>query len=409
MSTGPLRDPLGYNSTGADNEVIVCVLSDLPEPVAGVITLLAATEYRICGIIDLGTDRLVASLNTIIDGAGPAISGFQTNNAAALLTATASLQCDDVSFMNAGGPCLDLQAVGGLITLFDVFFMDSVSCGTISNCERAFLDFITIEGCADGLTFDGTIRDVFIESLFCEANTGTFTAVTLPATFTSSLVDVAVGFIETDAGQTGFDVDNAATIQSLDISDVDVLTPANALGTFSAPVYATLKAQPRVRCINNPGRADSVARGGIAITGNTTEDTVITTQSVFVPVGEGNGSHPVYVQDANSERVSLQGATAALGVLRYDGLEIDNAVVSVSMSVEPAAGGAIEFAARLTLDGVLVPNSVFTSTSNTGGQPGSLSFTLSLEITNLEELQIEVANDSSTADLTVRSVRLAMF
>ncbi len=408
MGTEPLRGPLGYIPTGADNEVIVCRLSQLPEPVAGVITLLPATEYRICGIIDLGTSRLVAGLNTIIDGAGPTISGFRTNSVAALLTSTQQIQCDDVSFCNTGGPVFDLQGPAGHITLFDIDISNSVSCGTISNCERAFLDFITIEGCADGFTFDGTIRDIYIEQLFCEENTGTFTAVTLPATLTSIIFDVEIGFIETDAGQTAFVIDNNATIQSIDISNVDVLTPADALGTFSSPIYATLKGQPRARLLNNPGRPDSVVRGGIAFTGNTNEETVISVQSTFVAIGEGNATHPLFVADASSERTSLQNAAAEDQTIRYDGLEIYNAIVSVSLSVEPAAGGAIEFAARLTLDGTPIANSDFTSTSNTGGQPGSLSFNIPLEVVNLEELQIEVANDSSTADLIVRSARLTL-
>jgi hypothetical protein len=385
-----VRSSVGYIDVAVpENEAVVCRLSDLPEPVSGVITLPPSTLWRFCGPVDIGPNRLVLSLNSTLRGGASTTDSITSSSGADLITSAVGCAVHDLTLTCPGGNIFNIDGAGAFFQLFSGAFIQN------------------------GVTFDGTIASV-VMSLFSFALLPSANAdrcCVLPATLTASAVELDLGGIIVDgAAQVGLSVAGGATLDKLTLTRTRFTTLNGAAETD--PAYTSLKTEPRISCFDNPLLPNSAVRGGIAFTGNAGGVvTDIVTVDVFVPIGNGNpGTHPVYVVDANSERTSLQGVTAPTQELRYTGKETFHGEVTISLSIETPsrATGAI-FSARLLLNGSPVANSEFQSI--TGGRTnaaGSLSYSVPLELNEDDDLQVEIANNDDNSDLIVVACRLSL-
>ena len=116
----------------ASSEVVVRTVADFPAAVGGVITLAASTRYLLDGHIDLGSDRIVLSANTIIHGLDTELASITSTTTGNLFTATASFHFDN--------------------------FKATATSGTIFSCtgsatESAWINNFTISSCSTVGTF----------------------------------------------------------------------------------------------------------------------------------------------------------------------------------------------------------------------------------------------------------------
>ena len=77
-------------------QTIIAQKADLPLPVAGVITLDAATDYHFVDSVDLGTDVISLIDGSSISGSSGLVT-IQTASATALLTTSEALGIDAIS------------------------------------------------------------------------------------------------------------------------------------------------------------------------------------------------------------------------------------------------------------------------------------------------------------------------
>jgi hypothetical protein len=410
-----VRSSVGYIDVAVpENEAVVCRLSDLPEPVSGVITLPPSTLWRFCGPVDIGPNRLVLSLNSTLRGGASTTDSITSSSGADLITSAVGCAVHDLTLTCPGGNIFNIDGAGVRNSVCTgVTCANASAIGTFANLNAAFFQLFSGAFIQNGVTFDGTIASV-VMSLFSFALLPSANAdrcCVLPATLTASAVELDLGGIIVDgAAQVGLSVAGGATLDKLTLTRTRFTTLNGAAETD--PAYTSLKTEPRISCFDNPLLPNSAVRGGVAFTGNAGGVvTDIVTVDVFVPIGNGNpGTHPVYVLDANSERTSLQGVTAPTQELRYTGKETFHGEVTISLSIETPsrAAGAI-FSARLLLNGSPVANSEFQSI--TGGRTnaaGSLSYSVPLELNEDDDLQVEIANNDDNSDLIVVACRLSL-
>jgi hypothetical protein len=112
---------------GGPDPVEVRTLSDLPAPVAAVITLPDNTKYLIVGQVDMGANRIVMGQHCSIYGLGPNI-GFAPasqlifNNTVAAITMDTgdTFSClENLSVRNDAGPCLAWGGTGGYVRIYN--------------------------------------------------------------------------------------------------------------------------------------------------------------------------------------------------------------------------------------------------------------------------------------------------
>jgi hypothetical protein len=133
---------------------------------------------------------------------------------------------------------------------------------------------------------------------------------------------------------------------------------------------------------------------------------VIATSGVFEPIGEGNASHPLSALSTESERFSLQGASAATQVLRYDGQLDESFILTYSVTAVRVGGGTDEILTRVTLGGTLVEGSE--GSAESASASSSITRSTIVSMSPGDELQVEIANGTDTSNFIVQSMRLTV-
>jgi len=145
-------------------------LEDLPNAVAGVITLEDEKTYIFLGTIDLGGNRIVAALNTIIKGTSSETSNLLSTGLAdgvALFTSVKTIIFQDISIVDVH-TVFDLQSNGGVNVIdWRAFNIEnSPNIGLIDGYDNFIITDSAFLNCA-GLVFDGTLGTIgFAGSIF---------------------------------------------------------------------------------------------------------------------------------------------------------------------------------------------------------------------------------------------------
>lgn len=146
-------------SGGATTQIIVNSLGDLPNAVAGVITLAPSTQYFIAAQIDLGTSVIKYSLNSDLCGFSSSLSGITTASTTALLTATnTSLRVENLLLNNSLGDVFDFTSDSASV-IFQILSIAStsfVNVGTFNTISSGVVSLSSFAGGANGMSFTGT-------------------------------------------------------------------------------------------------------------------------------------------------------------------------------------------------------------------------------------------------------------
>lgn len=261
-----------------DKYVLVKIPGDFPAPSAGVITLAAGVTYEINGTVDLGTDRIVATGAGCIRSACTQENKLLTTNASALITSTDGLEMDELTLENDIGPIFDVSGGGtGSFVITRITLNGSTRVGDVDNCAVISVRRCVVQGCADGFSLDLASSFVLFNGILSNANTGTFTFLTIPATASFiglSYSDMAIDSLVT---QTALDINSGATITERGLVSSSAFTGA---GTALAGIT---KADIQWQFRSNTGILDSKIIGEIIISANALVTTIVTID-VFVSI-----------------------------------------------------------------------------------------------------------------------------
>ena len=137
-------------------------LSDLPAAVAGVITLVDGTAYKLLAIIDQGAAKVMVGIDTELIGVGANISGFIGNSSDCLIEAsnpsTGTINMRDILVRNDGSGDGMLQALSptGIIRMNTCLFDSDIN---ITGGNAVFTDcsvrHVHIDTTSLNVTFNG--------------------------------------------------------------------------------------------------------------------------------------------------------------------------------------------------------------------------------------------------------------
>lgn len=189
------------------NRVLVKSKTDLPLPVAGVITLSLDTDYDINGFIDLGSDYLKLNGDNTVYGINPKLDILLTNNPTGLFYGRdAGLIAKNFTPVNTGGGIFDMECTAGneatkSIFISNCFLANSLSLGRVKdflitsfekNAFRSMADGVVLEGTSNkGLRLTGNVFEETSQGTVVDLGTSVFDAISIDHNF----IDASVGLV----------------------------------------------------------------------------------------------------------------------------------------------------------------------------------------------------------------------
>lgn len=383
-------------SSSIANRQVVTSTSDLPAPTAGVRTLLANTEYIIYGNINLGTDILALSDNTIIRGGkSQDLDGFTTNNASGLIglaSATDEARVERIFLTNTGGPAYEISNAGlqGAIRSEDVW---QVGCSGPAILEgmavfSSFRGSIIGDG---GYAFDGNMGSIVLENEGSQANPTGFIYASFAATCAANLIILRNIILSLpDPTSIGFDIDS-----SLLAGGRGVVNSCIFFGTGTPRAGTVDETTSGWSWRNNTALSDSrVSTFGVFDSGTPTT-IAITTPGVYEDVAV------TYTTSSISRMTDL-----GSGVYRYDGPDPVEVTIYGSVSVESATGGSKLVGLGISINGA---SPVATQRAfSVGSNPNQQAVAFRIQLTTNDTVRLAIANLTDTVDLDIYSAELTL-
>jgi len=373
-------------STARDNYVRVRSAADFPAPVAGVITLVAGVEYEINGTITLtnsinlngctikGEDS--ANDKLVYTGGGSMFTGNKTGNLR-FLTITAS----SGSVFN-----IDALATAQNLVVQNCFFVGCSSIGTIAGVGgTVFFATVAYFVNTNGITFQNDNNVVLNNTLWDASNSniyerfvGTFNVIQL----------------------LGGDrlVSSANTATALDISGITSVNAASAkvimfvgTGTY---VNGTFTNSWEVEANGLSTQKDDVAGGNMYMT------TPVATTFAAI-------NTPVKVLGTTTSAGLFRMTSPASNRLTYNGSKTRSFFVSGSMSVtQPSSSKFFSF--YIAKNGVIIPESRQDMKIVNSSDQVSLTLSCRAVLAPGDYIEVWVANQTATTDITVQTMNLSI-
>lgn len=367
----------------------VSSLSDLPTPVAGVITLTEGA-YFFTDTVDLAGNRLLMSGPVTLLGSSSETAGIKSTGlvGTALITTTYSMPVRNISLTAPSGATV-ISAVAGsssyALDWFGVNFLDSPSIGTISGYSNCiFTDGAFINSA--GLTFDSSVGTGAFGNYLFQASAGT--VITLPASLTVSrrFRIVYSSFVITGTA-TGINASTSATIPA----DSYILEQVNFSGggTYTTGVpYTDTKAR-FVRC---KGISNSATLGYATMINNAT------------PTVIGGASTPTKALGTFTLESISQRFTLASNNLVCGSTVVENYEISVNASLTTTANNVV--AIYVAKNNATEANSVSLATATAGGKAENMSTHTILQLTTGDVVDVWVENQTAANNITVVNCQL---
>lgn len=369
-----------------DNYVLVKSTADLPAPVAGVITLVSGTEYEINGSItlsssinlngctlkgdDSGNDKLIYT------GSGALFTGNKTGNIR-YLTLTA-----------ASGSVFNIDALGTPQNMLvqNCFFLGSSSVGTIAGVGgTVFFATDAYFSNTNGITFQNDNNVVMNNTLWDASNSNIYER--FVGTF--NVIQLLGGDRLTTS---------ANSAKALDISGITSINAGSAkvimfvgTGTY---VVGTFTNAWEVEATGLNTQKDGVAGGNMYVSVPTATTFAATNTPVKV-LGTTTSTNLYRVTSPTNNR------------LTYSGSKTRSFNVSCSMSItQPSSNRYFSF--YIAKNGVVIPESrqdvkVVNSTDQV-----SLTLGCRALMAPGDYIEVWVANQTATSDVTVQTLNLSI-
>jgi hypothetical protein len=382
-----------YSNFFSAQQIDVYELSDLPAAAGGIITLAADTNYFIKNSINFGTDRIVMSSRSSIDGAGrlAIVLTYTGTGDFITLTNASGGKIEGITIICSTGRFFNFSDNGdNLLVIEDVtvtcdkvgIFNSTGANGSVMRVSNA-----TITATTSGMTFTGAWNRTLFLTIGFNLSAGSVFDLGV-ATFKSFYTDlIGMGL---SAGATF--LTGAAGSANITASGVGVIrsTRDDGVGTMLSGI--TPDDDRWDFYINNRIR-DTRSDGLLSMQANAT-NTVITTQSVYVKVA---GTWTV------QPGAKFTGTTG--GRLTYIGLKGVRHPIDISLSVEPVSGTNKTISVRVAKNGATIADSKRTIRTDSGS-PINISCPWQLTLTTNDYIEVFIANDTGTTDLLVTNATL---
>jgi hypothetical protein len=385
--------PLSTSALSSGNLVFVNQKSDFPTAVSGVITLLANVTYFITTTIDLLGDRLVCGENTtLIGGSSENCRIKSTGLVSALITSNYSLPIRNLTLEAALVLDLDGDGVTTALDWFGVNFTDCAVIGTIKD----YSNFV-MSDCAflnsGGLTFNGTIGTVSINSSLIDCNAST-TAIILPSTLsiTRRFRVTYTSFIVL-SGETGISVDAGVTWLADERYILDTVNFSGG-GTYTSGIGVSSNKALFINCV---GISNSAVNGQIYMQDNATATTVGVKNTFYKVAGTTTASidNSKYLMPSNNR-------------LTNDATVTRKYLIQCVLSFTGTANDVYQFAFYDSKLGTIRTPSKTKSTSNNNGRNENVSFACVVSHVAGDYLEIHGTNNSGARNCTVTDMNFVI-
>jgi hypothetical protein len=401
----------------------------LPAPVGGVITLLPDTYYVICGLVNIGPNRIEVPPSSVLAGKDPLVDSltadplpiralvtFQLGGTIRDLSLVWPVRDSAIVFGSALGPPASRCVVWNLSisgARDGIALVGNIAAATISRISCQGLDTAILQ---PPVEVSAAIRALYISEIASIGNPATSRQVRLQGRG-ESLACSALVFFD-GAGSVGIDISGPwDTLQFWGCAYFASGTPSQIIDASTGAIETTGTAT-QSEAAAMVGYTNSTTRGSISVFQPGGGVPTVTPVGSYVPVGNGAPAHPLYALGSSSVRfalISLGGAPGAdAQVLEYGGRPY---IGSVTLSLSVAlAGGFITtpraIGARLLLNGVVIPDATWEggfAPGAIGVTAGSLSFTTGITLDAGDQLQIEIANlGAAPGDLIVTGAEVSV-
>lgn len=375
---------------------VVTQKSDLPDPIAGVITLEANTGYMVMGSVDLGTDVVKAVLSSSITGRSATTDKLITASASPLLTidfGTGIFETRNITLRNTVGPAFlyDGQGQNAAIPMF-------AHCAFYSSQPSIVRDVINLlmlecwfANSPHGIAFeDNALIFVCIMSMF-----GPFT----------------------DANAIGIDIRNGCTFKHCNIVSTGILANGTQIGIrqdagasmvdgrlglnefegTGTYISGFTKATPEWRFHENSNLLNSRVALGAGYSASTPGTN-------FTNPGQGSFAIvPATLTVGVIERFTQ----TSPGVFRYDGKERVEVMVNSILQVE-AQGPTVEVAFGIAVNGTILSAATITTQAPSGQGGGTANVSRVITIDPTDTVEFQLANNSSGVDVNVLAHQVSM-
>lgn len=383
---------VGGGGISSGDLIFVSSLSDLPTPVADVITLADNVTYFFTTTVDLLGDRLVCGVNTTLIGGSSENCRIKSTGltGTALITSVYSLPMRNITIEAAIALNLDGDGTTTALDWFGVNFTDCAVVGTIKDytnfimADSAFLN-------SGGLTFDGTIGTVGFSQCLFDVN-GTNTAFILPSTLTiSRRFRVIYSSFVVTSGQTGIDVNASATIPT----EAYILDTVNFAGggTYLTGLDHTSNDSLFINCTNITNTA---VNGQLYMQGNVTATTISNTTNFFKVAGTTTAS-------ADNSKFSHSNNR-----LTCDAVISRKYLIMCSLATTSGASHILEFGFYDSQLATVRTPSRTKVTANAGGRAESVTFMCVVTMKAADYLEIWCRNSTSSQNITVEQLNFTI-
>lgn len=383
---------VGGGGISSGDLIFVSSLSDLPTPVADVITLADNVTYFFTTTVDLLGDRLVCGVNTTLIGGSSENCRIKSTGltGTALITSVYSLPMRNITIEAAIALNLDGDGTTTALDWFGVNFTDCAVVGTIKDytnfimADSAFLN-------SGGLTFDGTIGTVGFSQCLFDVN-GTNTAFILPSTLTiSRRFRVIYSSFVVTSGQTGIDVNASATIPT----EAYILDTVNFAGggTYLTGLDHTSNDSLFINCTNITNTA---VNGQLYMQGNVTATTISNTTNFFKVAGTTTAS-------ADNSKFSHSNNR-----LTCDAVISRKYLIMCSLATTSGASHVLEFGFYDSQLATVRTPSRTKVTANAGGRAESVTFMCVVTMKAADYLEIWCRNSTSSQNITVEQLNFTI-
>jgi len=377
---------IATKSAAVTNSIDVFTISDFPPAVSGVITLEENTNYVILDDITTA-NRFVFQDNSTMQGRNKAnIVVTYTGSDNFFSWSDANVTIERMTIVAASGSVLSgVNATASTyVTIFDKLAFVADDLGVIGETKGISISYCEFSLASDGVAFSGDLGNVLVTACDADIQGGTLfdmdgatcDGIAFANVFAGG--DVSATFLDGAAASGNF---NAGGLGSIVDCRIKSITPLAANITVDDVSW---------EFVFNDTIQDTKPNGILSLQGNSTE-TVIAGAGTAVKVA---GTWVV-------EDVSQSTGTTD-GRYTYDGIKPAKQVLTGSVSVAPASGGAVTMSAYFALNGTIISGSKRQGSAASGGLS---SITMPWYITTQpgDYIELFVANEDSTVNIVVSS------
>ena len=391
-----------------DRIQVVYTAADLPDPDAsGMRQLADSTLYSVRGVIDLEDTYVRSGSGSSMVGISP--GPCQLNNTRSDYLIRGSMGVRNLQLIASNGVAYYADTASTAF-LGNVVITSSSTAVEVVDCSRLLVDRLFSGGNGRGIIISGNCPSgqiLKVQGGFGAADN--FRGVEIESTATvGPMVMQDNQWTLSGATHAAFEFADDATYSTT--ATIRVVETNLVLSGGAVAIAGTVqKTDPRFSFSENAEIVDSASMGSMGFSGNTSQNTTVTTQDTFVPIGTGNGSHPVFTLATESERFELTG-TLPNQRLRYIGLEPITVVAQYGVTTERIGSGTDEHLVRLVRgdDGGDTPVDGSEGSAEANAQAVSTSRSVPMTLQPQDTIGIEVTNSTDTDNIRVRSARLTV-